>query len=200
MKVTSNACYNAFTIVDSEAEQAKKTEQQATTTTKDTVEISSQAAKRSQMELKEQAAQTRANLLKQFAESFTQTESAPQSEDEKIAAIEDPLEKFVRTIMKMMGDRQEIQLKNASEQAERLEEEQAAMDERKEIREENMAEETDAKTSVKDADTAADNTKPASVTPQKGRETLPSAYGKKGAPIGKSAVDTNSKSGYSIKA
>lgn len=69
----------------------------------DTIEISGQAATLARAELRE-------------SEATTQSDAQAESGE---ATPEDPLTRFVNTILKMMEERQEIQLENAADQAEK---------------------------------------------------------------------------------
>lgn len=163
----------------------------------DTIEISGRAGKLSRAELREQAALARIQTLKQQNAAITQSDAQAESEG---TLPEDPLTAFINAMFKMMEERQEIQLENAAEQAERQKEEMdAAMLELEEARAEKKAaqEETittieslvspPAAASTKNIDEAGSksgsgNPSPGSLS-RKGEEQSVPTYGKKGGII-----------------
>ncbi len=214
MKLSSENYQNSISAMPDRGEAAMvgqtekgsgNTQTVKSSSSKDSVEISGQAAKIARAELREQAALARIQMLKQQNASITQTDAQAENEG---SIPEDPLTVFINTMFKMMEERQEIQLKNAAEQAEKQKEEMdAAILELENARAEKKAaqEETTVTTDTPSfskpvvstgspaesgAKTESDN------AARNGQEQQAATYGKKGTPAKTGFIDTNNKGTY----
>ena len=181
---------------------------------KDSIEISGQAAKLSRAELREQAALAKIQMLKQQSAPVTQTGAQTESGE---TFPEDPLTVFVNTMFTMMEERQEIQLENAAMQAERQKEEMdAAMLELEDARAEKRAAQEEAAPATDtpglskgaaSAGSAAgsgaktDSSESSKQTEsgngvRKGQGQPAAVYGKRGAPVKTGFAETSNQSSY----
>lgn len=206
MKVSSESQQNAASVKHKiedavavrQAEKGSENTQNVNSSpSQDTVEISGQAAKLAHAELREQAALARIQMLEQQNAAMT------RSDEQAETGEEDPLSELTAIMLKMMEERQKIQLDNAAEQAERQKEEMsAAMLELEEARaEKKAAQEETAAASAENAgivDSKARSSAPLSDAARKEQEQLGATYGKKGTPVRTGFSDSGAKGGYRV--
>lgn len=219
MQVSSEKYQNPVSVKPDVAETARVSQTEKGTenirnltssSSQDTLEISGQAAKLSRAEMREQAALARIQMLKQQNAAVTESDAPAESGE---TASEDPLTVFINTMFKMLEERQETQLENAAEQAEKQKEEMdAAMLELEDARAEKQAAQEETTTATGSPVSPEDTAPPQNAgksgskagsgesasdgVPRKDQDQSTTAYGKKGTRVRAGFSDSGNKSSY----